>query len=706
MPTVTLTRDGLALAGRPFYLLSGQLHYFRYPRAEWRDLLLQARAAGVNTIDTVIPWNLHEPAPGQFNFEDMADLAGYIDLCAELGLYFIARPGPYICAEWENGGIPAWLASEPEIVYRLDNQAYLTATLRWFDTLLPLLVERQFDRGGPIILVQIENEHWASGVYGHDAHQETLAQAMRERGVTMPFYTCMGAGSDWPEFRNGWSGIDKKLVQTRQTWADAPFIVSELWSGWFDNWGTSRHNGKSPASLDQRLHELTAIGSSGFSHWVWAGGTNFAFWGGRTVGGDTIHNTTSYDYDAPISEYGGLTEKYFVARRHHLFLGTLGAAIAPLLANAKAGGPQVLTARAVAGRAAGGGATMRNVQNGDFTATFLRNDTAERQTYQLFLTGDRRPETAGPTLVPRTTHHAPRLTIEVEAATIKPIFTNLPLSDSGLTLRYHTGRILGFWDTAERKTLIIYGFEGEMGQLALSGGAWQILDPDGTDCHTTDDTLHLHYWLTDRPIVVQTNLQPSNLPTFQPLTVILLTQARAERCWPAGAAGFVVGPHYLYSHQTSAVGQLTLELDRRGVSPFYWLSSDGPRQIIPVSAAPAEANPPTLEKWETVAVQELTDAAGWRSIEQPQPFEILNCYLGYGWYRAALPPASQSLSTPPRNSTLQPSNPPTLQPSQPSNLELLILGCGLGLGVLGLLTLGLGLTGLLYRWLLSASVCC
>ncbi len=650
MPTVTLSRDGLSLNGRPFYLLSGQIHYFRFPRAEWPDILRQARAAGLNTIDTVIPWNLHEPAPGRFNFEELADLPGYIDLCAELGLYFIARPCPYICAEWENGGLPAWLANEPGIAYRLDNPAYLAATRRWFDTLLPLIVERQFDRGGPVILVQIENEHWASGVYGHDAHQETLAQDLRERGVTMPLYTCMGAGGDWPEFRNGWAGIDQKLLATRQVWPDNPMIVSELWSGWFDNWGASRHTGKSAASLDQRLHELTAIGAPGFSHWMWAGGTNFAFWGGRTVGGDTIHMTTSYDYDAPVSEYGGLTEKYFMARRHHLFLGTLGATLAPLLAGAKAGGPQVLTARAVAGRAAGGGAILRNVQNGDFTATFLRNDTGERQSYQLFTTADCRLPTADSVGFSAAVE---RLTIEVEAASIKPIFTHLPLADSGLILLSHTGRILGFWDAAGRKTLIVYGFEGETGQLALSGGDWQIVNPDGTDCHLTADTLHLRYWLTDRPIVVQTNLQPSNLPTsnlptFQPFTLILLTQARAERCWPAGEAGFVVGPHYLYSHHTSETGHLALELDRRGVSPFYWLGSDGTRQIIPVSTPPAQVNPPLLETWEPLAVQELADEAQWQPLDRPQPFEALGCNLGYGWYRAVLP------------ATFPPSNPPTL----------------------------------------------
>ena len=145
MPTVEVTREGIQIDGRLFTLLAGQLHYFRYPRAEWRDLLLKARAAGINTIDTVIPWNLHEPRPGSFNFADEADIAGYADLCAELGLYLIVRPGPYICAEWENGGFPAWLTSMPDVSLRVDNPVYLEHLRRWFDTLLPPLAERGDD---------------------------------------------------------------------------------------------------------------------------------------------------------------------------------------------------------------------------------------------------------------------------------------------------------------------------------------------------------------------------------------------------------------------------------------------------------------------------------------------------------------------------------------------------------------------------------
>ena len=123
--TVTLDRNGLAINGQRLYMLAGQIHYFRYPKAEWRSLLLAAKAGGLNTVDTVIPWNLHEPQQGAYDFTEEADLAHFLDLCHELGLWAIVRPGPYICAEWENGGFPAWLTAHDGIDLRLDNPVFL-----------------------------------------------------------------------------------------------------------------------------------------------------------------------------------------------------------------------------------------------------------------------------------------------------------------------------------------------------------------------------------------------------------------------------------------------------------------------------------------------------------------------------------------------------------------------------------------------------
>ena len=370
----------------------------------------------------------------------------------------------------------------------------------------------------------------------------------------------MGAGSHWPEFRNGWSGIAEKLVATRQVWPDNPMIVSELWSGWFDDWGKSRHNGKTPAALDWKLHELLAIGAAGYSHWMWGGGTHFAYWGGRTVGGDTVHMATTYDYDAPIGEYGSLNEKFYVARRHHLLQATLGSQLSRLLADAANGGPQVIAPKAVPGRAAGGSDPWRNVHSGSFSATFLQNPTLERQAHQLFLP----PIDGAP---------AAHLTVEVEAGTLKPIFAGLPLGDTGLMLRLHTSRLLGLWSAPAGDTLVLYGFEGEVGRLELMGNRpWTVLDPDRCSVDAADNQLAVRYWIGDRPTVVRV------LAGDWPLSIFLLTQARAERWWPLGDHGFLCGPDLVVEDGVAADAA---RVDTHGCYPYWHFSADG--EVPPTS---------------------------------------------------------------------------------------------------------------------------
>lgn len=577
---ITVTRNGILIDGKPLFLLAGQLHYFRWPRAEWRDLLVQARDAGLNTIDTVIPWNLHEPVEGTFDFSDYADLPGYLDLIHELGLYAIVRPAPYICAEWENGGFPAWLTARLTgngLPLRTTDPAFVEPALRWFDRLIPLLAERLIDRGGPIILVQIENEHWASGVYGHDAYQEQQAAAMQARGITVPFYTCMGAGRRWPEFRNGWNGIAQKLVQTRQAWPDNPMIVSELWSGWFDDWGSSRHNGKTAASLDWTLHELLAVGASGYSHWMWAGGTNFAHWGGRTVGGDTIHMTASYDYTAPVDEYGQPTEKFYVARRHHLLAGTLGPQLSRLLADAAPGGATVIAPKPVPGRAGGGSQPLRVAKNGAFAAVFLQNPSLDRQSNQVFFPAwDNLPPV--------------HLVVEVEAGSIKPLFANLSLGEHGLLLRSHSLRLLGFWPGDEADTLALYGFEGEAAQVELAvppGSRWTVLDAEDEQVEVDGRRLVVRTWISHRPRHLRVAVNG------RPLRLALLTQFLAERWDPAAEMRFVANT----------------ALERPACPPL------------------------PLDNWQWLDLHERTAEEGWQPIPAPQPLELLGCPLGYGWYR-------------------------------------------------------------------------
>ncbi len=596
MRSVTIDRAGLQLDGRPFYLLSGCIHYFRWPRAEWRSLLEQARWAGLNTIDTVIPWNRHEPQPGQFDFTAEADLAAYLDLCNELGLKAIVRPGPYICAEWENGGLPAWLTAEPGIRLRVDDPRYIGAIERWFDRLMAIIAPRQHQHGGAVILCQIENEHWASGFYAHDTHQHSLADAATARGIVVPQYTCMGAMPGQPEFRNGWSGIAEKLVQSRALWPEMPMIVSELWSGWFDQWGGNHDARKSPAKLDITLHQLTAVGAAGFSHWMWAGGTNFAHWGGRTVGGDLVFMTASYDYDAPVSEYGELRSKALVARRHHLFLGSFGPQLAPVLADAIAGGMRVIGPPVVRGRSEAAAAPYRTVRAApnapvnwcDFQATFLYNPTLEGATYQIFLEQPRQ-----------------HLRVEVEPATIRPIFAQLPLGDEGVRLSYHTGRILGFWTaghafTADHDLLVIYGQPGEQGRLGLAFPDQPIqLDAEhdpSLQLRIEGNNLHLGYWLKERGSSITLRC------AARTLQLQLLPQQLADQF---GAA-----------------------------PPSVPAATD-----LKLLSLPAKRHTSS----ESVA----TD--GWQPITQPIAMDHLECAYGYGWYRAELEltaPLSTHLAAP------------------------------------------------------------
>ncbi len=650
MGTITLARQGIDIDGQPFFLLAGQVHYFRYPRGEWRDLLLKARAGGLNTIDTVIPWNRHEPAPGRYDFTDEADLPAFLDLCAAVGLYVIVRPGPYICAEWENGGYPAWLTGLRGVALRVDNPIVLEHLARWFDTLFAILAPRQATRGGPIILSQIENEHWASGRYGHDGHQRTLARMALERGMDVPQYTCMGAMRGFAEFRNGWSGIAEKLQQTRARWPDNPMIVSELWSGWFDHWGESRHNHKTATRLDVTLHQLAAVGASGWSHWMWAGGTNFGYWGGRTVGGDAVFMTTSYDYDAPVSEYGELTDKFYVARRHHLFLATLGRPLADVLADAVPGGPTVIAPAAVAGRGEAGSAPYRSVAAGasappgwaGFGAAFLQNLSSEGQVHQVF-------------------HRDPpaHLAVPVEAMSIRPVFANLPLQlaapETHLSRRtppavwllvYHTTRILGFWQRPAGDLLVLYGSEGERGEARFNvqPAAFQVAETTPSNCalRAQNSELLLQFWITAHPTVVRLDAGG------RPFTVVLLTTARAERWWPV-EGGFICGPDLALEDRGAT------NIDRRGVRPFFHISDNG--QVEPLEASVGQLSPASPHViwasahfvWETLPIAEAADPDGWMPLGRPQPLEELGCDLGYGWYRAVFEldaPAETTLAAP------------------------------------------------------------
>ncbi|SDD58228.1 glycoside hydrolase family 35 protein [Auraticoccus monumenti] len=303
------------LDGEPHRVLAGALHYFRVHPGQWADRIEKARLMGLNTIETYVAWNEHAPQPGVFRTEGRHDLVRFLELVHEAGMHAIVRPGPYICAEWDNGGLPGWLFEDPDIGLRRSEPRYLAAVRGYLDALLPLIVPLQIDRGGPVVLVQVENEY---GAYGSDrAYLEALVEQLRACGITVPLTTVdqptdemLAAGTLPGLLTTGSFGsrAQERLEVLRRHQPTGPLMCSEFWDGWFDHWGEHHHT----TSVEAAAAELDALLAAGASVniYMFHGGTNFGFTNGANHKGIYRSHVTSYDYDAPLDETGAPTAKY------------------------------------------------------------------------------------------------------------------------------------------------------------------------------------------------------------------------------------------------------------------------------------------------------------------------------------------------------------------------------------------------------------
>lgn len=311
------------LNGKPVTLFCGEMHYPRIPQEYWRDRLMRAKAMGLNCISTYVFWNIHERQPGKFDFSGEADLAKFIRTAKEVGLYVVLRPGPYVCAEWDFGGFPFWLQKNKHMKWRSDDPDFLAACKRYLDRLGKEVGKYCVGNGGNIILVQIENEY---GSYDRDrVYLGKIKTMLEEAGFNAPFITCDGAGQMPNGYLqgilptvNGSVGEEVKRAIDRFH-PGGPYFVAEFYPAWFDVWGQnhSKRNFQSPArQIDWMLDNGVSV-----NIYMFHGGTNFAYTNGaNTVGKGYEPQPTSYDYDAPLGEYGNPTPKYYafreVAQRH------------------------------------------------------------------------------------------------------------------------------------------------------------------------------------------------------------------------------------------------------------------------------------------------------------------------------------------------------------------------------------------------------
>lgn len=309
------------LNGKQHQIISGTMHYFRTHPNAWKDRLEKMKDCGLNAVETYVAWNLHESQEGQFYFEGFADIERFLRTAEEVGLDVILRPGPYICAEWEFGGLPGWLLNEKNIRLRTADPVYLEKVKNFFSNLIPRIIPFLSTKGGPIIAVQVENEY---GSFGCDKKYLAFCRDLLiDLGVDVLLFTSDGGlhtmlsgGTllDVLPTVNFGSAPKENFAALDKHRKDVPHTCMEYWCGWFDHWG-EKHHARSMESSMEPIKEMLDNGDN-LNIYMFHGGSNFAFYNGANHAGKLQPTVTSYDYDAFLTEAGDLTAKAYALREY------------------------------------------------------------------------------------------------------------------------------------------------------------------------------------------------------------------------------------------------------------------------------------------------------------------------------------------------------------------------------------------------------
>ncbi len=613
-PFIALDGRGFLIHGKRVFIVAGEMQYARVPRAQWRDRLLRIKRAGYNTIQTYAFWNFHEPREGQFDFTTgNHNLNAYLQLIHSLGMYAIVRAGPYINAEWDTGGLPVWLRFKPGLLPMTDNAPFYAAVTPYWNRLFPIIVQNQITRGGPVIMVQLENENTRGGGTDlPDAYYRHYQQVALRAGVVVPYFFSGLNHSDDP------AGDDPFDTSARTT----PWYSTEFWTGWVGWYGVSPDKQR---KLVRATWKIIAYGGAGYSHYVMAGGSDFDTW-------NCNEQAASYDFGSPIGQAGDLRSDYFPLKRAALF-----AASFPLvLANSVAadGGGGVLTASNPAVRV-----TSRRGPAGRIC--FLDNSGFVPQTVQVSGGYGRLSPKAGP--------------MRLEAGEIIPIVTGYPLLPH-VSLTLGAARILGVTTQGDTTTLVIYGAPGEPGELRFRVPGHGVFIKERPK--SAGDSL-----VDAGETVVLQAVFPADGPeayTFRvgarTVRVLAESAAEADRTWfvPVnGQTELVCGPDYV-GEAGLQNGRLVLQTEQAGLTPTpppfppLVFTATGETPVLPTpvpGALTAPATPPALGAWVADAsvpqAQPGFDDSRWLASAQPRPMGADGGYGAYAWYRTQVtPPAA------------------------------------------------------------------
>jgi hypothetical protein len=572
MAMVTFDDRSYSLDGNRLWLVSGAVHYFRVPEALWADRLLKARRGGLNCVSTPIAWNVHEKHEGRWDFSGPGDIARFVKLAGELGLYVILKPGPYIASDWDGGGLPAWLASKSGMSLRANNAAFTHYFDKYLLQALARLSDLQVTRGGNIILIQNECEYLPTTAPDRLAYLEFINQLFRRGGFDIPVIAS-NLFSDPPvpqtvECASGRRHVVQRLKQLRLRQPKAPLMVSPFWCGEPDFWGGPRRRTDDAQTARVALEALGCGAQVDYT--PWHGGTNFGFGGARTSRGEASFVATSYDCGAPVAEGGGLTRKYYLSRLVNTLADTLGFSFASCSADAPGvsvhGQPQVFNL----GGARGRWAVVTSGGREDVSTVRVSTPTGRELDVSL--------QPIGASAVPVDVQLSP--TIRLDWSNLMPF---------------------GFFGG---KVLVLHGPPGHAGCLSINGEVVSAEVPRD-----------------DEPKVV----------AAQGLHVAIVNSELAMRTWHAGGA-VVFGPEFVGKTVDEAVahphskGFTVISLEDGTVSR---------RDAVARAARPAHPKLGPWKR-AGVCAEPTDKELAWEKIGRPQDPDRLGAPDGYIWYRAAV----------------------------------------------------------------------
>ncbi len=509
---------------RDTFISSSAFHYPRCPRALWRDRLMKLQRAGFNTIETYIFWNYHEPEEGR---ADLSEFEEFVKLVKEMGFWMIARPGPYVCAEWERGGFPAWVTAK-RFPLRSNHPESISTSQHWFNLVLPVIQRHQVTLGGPIIMLQVENEYDYYPQVPEAEKREyvrALAHMARNGGIEVPLITCwtkqardnsdadMARIMDTCNFYPRWDIVKQvvpALQKLRREEPNSPVAVTELQGGWFSQSGgklSVDQEGVNGAQFNMLAKTAIERGVTYFNVYMGFGGTNFD-WAAKTM-------TTSYDYAAPLREPGGLWEKYYAARGVCQFLRMFGSVLtrAQLLEGATESTHK--------------GVSVTERASGKSAVVFVRGNANAEAAAAAFKMTFRDP--ASPTRRPITAPREGELTLGPREMKMFPVQVPIP----GSTLRYTTAEVLSSGLIIDRQYLVVYDEPGHVAEIALA----TEVEP-----RVEGDVLYQYWDQEFESVVIGLRVEKTEkvILVNDHLLIVAVPRERALRTWTAEFPASVV----------------------------------------------------------------------------------------------------------------------------------------------------------------------